>query len=70
MQKLHILHENDDKLFFSYIREMGLDPFIIILFSDPLTNLLLQMSNSDTLNLYIDATGTAIHYVQGQKNLL
>ena len=65
MQELHIL-----KLNVSYIREMGLDPLTLILFSDHLINLLLQMSKSGTLNLYTDATGTVIHNVQGQKTYL
>ena len=70
MQELHILKENNDKLNVSYIREMGFDLFTIILCSDHLTNILLQISKSDTLNLYIDATETVIHNAQGQKPVL
>ena len=49
---------------------MGSDPFTLKLLSDHLTNILLQMSKSDTKNLYVDATGIVIHNVQGQKTLL
>ena len=48
MQEQHILKENDSNLSVSYIGEICLDPFTHIL-----SNLLLQMSKSHTLNIYI-----------------
>lgn len=67
LYELQLLKENDEKLNIPYIREIGLDPFTLIMFSDTQIQLMKQLSNEDSLDLYIDATGGIIRPIQGQK---
>ena len=67
MQELQIIKEHDQKLNDPYIRDLGLDPFTVIMFNERQRQLLKQLSRNDSLNIYIDATGTVIHTIHGQK---
>ena len=62
-----ILKENDEKLNIPYVRDIGLDPFALVMFSDKQLRLIKQLSATDSLNIYVDATGAVIKNIFGQR---
>ena len=67
MAEIQILKESYEKENDPYIREIGLDPFTVILISDKQIQFLKHLSNENNLNLYFDATGSVISNIPGQK---
>lgn len=68
MSELQLLKDAYDLEKDTFIRETGLDPFTIILFSDKQIEILKQ--NGPHVSLHLDATGSAVMNIPGQKRLL
>jgi len=68
--ELQILKENDELMGQPYIREIGLDPLVVLMFSDEQLKIIQHLSSAKTLDLYVDATGSVIRKVHGQKRPL
>jgi hypothetical protein len=66
--ELQFLKENDELMGHPYIREIGLDPLVVLLFSDKQLKIIQHLSSAKTLDFYFDATGSVIRKVHGQKN--
>lgn len=66
LAELQVLKESYDKSHEPYIREIGYDPFYLIMFS----NRQMEVSVEDNLCIYLDATGSVISNIVGQKPIL
>lgn len=65
LSELEVLKEGyaDD----TFIQDIGMDPFSLVLFSDKQLKLIRQLSKENRLDLYVDATGSVITNITGQK---
>lgn len=65
--ELQLLKETFETENEPYIQEIGLDPFYLMLYSKKQISVLRNLSSKNELNLYVDATGSIITNIPGQK---
>lgn len=68
ISELEILKESYDAE--QYIRDIGLNPFTLIMFTKKQIGLVKKLSSHDRLDIYIDSTGSIINNLAGQKRSL
>ena len=65
LAELEVLKESHGQN--KYIHDIGMDPFTIILISDEQIRLVRELSKKEELDIYIDATGSILQNIKGQK---